>query len=61
VFETLHGDKPTSGIVLPDIGALTIIPNYLATGIAAIIVGSVVIIWSVGFINQRIWPSVFII
>jgi hypothetical protein len=61
VFEILQGNKPTEGIVLPEIGALTIIPNYLATGIAAIIVGSLVIIWTAGFINQRIWPAVFII
>lgn len=61
VFETLQGNKPTGGIVLAEIGALTIIPNYLATGIAAILVGALVIIWSVGFINQRIWPSVFLI
>jgi hypothetical protein len=61
VFETLQGNQPTGGIVLPEIGALTLIPNYLATGIAAIIVGSLVIIWTVGFINQRMWPSVFII
>jgi hypothetical protein len=60
VFETLQGNVPTGGMVLPEIGALTIIPNYLATGIAAIIVGSLVMIWTVGFINKRIWPSVFI-
>jgi len=61
VFETLQGNQPTEGIVLPQIGALTVIPNYLATGIAAILVGLLVIIWSVGFINQRMWPSVFLI
>lgn len=61
VFETLQGNQPTGGIVLPDIGALTLIPNYLATGIAAIMVGSLVIIWSAGFIDRRIWPSIFLI
>ena len=60
VFETLQGNKPTAGMVLTDIGALTIIPNYLATGIAAIMVGSLVIIWTAGFINKRVWPSVFL-
>lgn len=61
MFETLKGNQPTGGIVLPEIGAMTIIPNYLATGIAAIVVSALVIIWSVGFIDKRIWPSVFII
>jgi hypothetical protein len=61
IFETLQGNKPTGGIVLAEIGALTIIPNYLATGIAAISVGSLVILWSVGFIKKGIWPSVFIL
>jgi hypothetical protein len=61
VFETLQGNQPTGGIVLAEIGALTIIPNYLATGIAAIFVSSLVIIWSIGFIDKRIWPPVFII
>jgi hypothetical protein len=60
VFEAVQGNKPTGGIILPDIGALTIIPNYLATGIAAIIVGLFIIIWSVGFIHKKVWPSVFI-
>lgn len=61
VFETLQGNKPTGGIVLAEIGALTILPNYLATGIAAIAVGSLIIFWTVGFINKKRWPTVFIL
>lgn len=60
VFETLQGNKSTTGMILPEIGALTIIPNYLATGIAAILAGALVVIWTLGFVNKRIWPSVFI-
>ena len=33
--------------------ALTIIPNFLFTGIAAIIVSCIVIIWAVGFIHKK--------
>jgi len=61
VFEILQGNKPTEGIILSEIGALTIINNYLYTGIAAVIVGSLVIIWAIGFIKSRMWPSVFVI
>jgi len=61
VFEILQGNKPTEGIILSEIGALTIINNYLYTGIAAVIVGSLVIIWAIGFINRRRWTSVFVI
>ncbi len=46
---------------MSEIGALTIIKNYLYTGIAAVIVGSLVIIWAIGFINRRMWTSVFIV
>ena len=61
VFEILQGNRPTEGIILSEIGALTIINNYLYTGIAAVIVGSLVIIWAIGFMNRRMWPSVFVI
>jgi hypothetical protein len=33
--------------------ALTVIPNYFVTGILAIIVSSLVIIWGVGFIHRK--------
>ena len=33
--ETLQGNRPTEGRLLVDVGAFTLIPNYLATGIAA--------------------------
>lgn len=38
--------------------ALTIIPNLLATGILAIIVSTVVIVWAVGFVDRKHGGSV---
>ena len=51
VFETFQGNKPTGGFLLESIGAFTIIPNYLFTGIAAIIVGLLCQLHSVSFLH----------
>src|SRR4030067_1632939 len=64
-FEMLEGRATTSGLVIDAIGpaqklwsgatepALTIIPNFLASGIAAIIVGLLVPIWAVAFVQRK--------
>ena len=72
-FETLQGDVPTHGLFIFAIGeaqkmwphgneyAFTIIPNFLLTGIAAMIVGLTIIIWSLGFVHKKNGPTVFIL
>jgi len=40
--------------------ALTIIPNFLLTGIASIIVSCLVIIWAVGFIHKKHGVIIFL-
>jgi len=76
-FETLQGNTATNGYVIYAIGeanriwlhgnepAFTIIPNFLLTGIAAILVGAAVIIWSAGFMHKKhaslIFLSLFIL
>src|SRR4030042_4516576 len=64
-FEVLQGNATTSGLVIDAIGpaqklwpgatepALTIIPNFLLSGIAAIIVGLLVTIWAVAFVHRK--------
>lgn len=64
-FEMLQGNTVPSGIVIDAIGtgqelfpdatepALTIIPNFFVTGILAMIVGLLVIIWSVAFVQRK--------
>ena len=71
-FETLQGNTPTNGYVIDAIGeanrlwlhgnepAFTIIPNFLITGIAAMLVGAVAIIWSVGFMHKKHASLVFL-
>ena len=76
-FEALQGNTATNGYVIDAIGeanrmwlhgnepAFTIIPNFLITGIAAMLVGVAVIIWSGGFLHKRhaslIFLSLFIL
>ncbi len=61
IFETLQGNKPTEGFVLTGIGAVTLVPNYLLTGIFAIIVGLSIIVWTIGFIHKKNGALIFLI
>ncbi|MGD0123684.1 MAG: hypothetical protein ABSC46_14170 [Candidatus Limnocylindrales bacterium] len=71
-FETLQGNAPTPGLFVQSIGpaqrmwlygtedAFSLIPNFLATGILAIAVGLLVIVWSIGFIGRPYGSRVFV-
>jgi hypothetical protein len=69
IFEILQGNRPTSGLIIQAIGpqqnlwgteeAFTIIPNFLVTGILAVIVSLAIIVWSVGFIHTKHGATVF--
>jgi hypothetical protein len=73
IFETLQGNAPTGGFFIHSIGAanqmwaygtedaLTLIPNFLLTGIAAIAVSLLVALWSVGFAHKRHGSSIFLL
>ncbi len=73
IFEALQGNTSTGGMFISAIGeahrmwphgnepAFTIIPNFLFTGIAAMIVGLSIIIWSLGFVHKKNGPTVFIL
>ena len=64
-FEILQGNAATSGLVIDAIGpaqklwlgatepALTVIPNFFASGILAMIVGLLVTVWAVVFVNRK--------
>ena len=65
LFETLQGSAATNGLVIDAIGpaqklwtgatepALTIIPNFLVSGILAMIVGFSVTLWAVAFVQRK--------
>jgi hypothetical protein len=66
-FEILQGSQPTKGLVIQAIGpaqkmwhygteeAFSIVPNFLVTGILAILVSLAILVWSVRFIFGGGW------
>ncbi len=59
--ETVQGNRPTDGDWLVSIGAFTLIHNYVVTGIAAILVGLALLVWTVGWIDSRHGAAVFLV
>ena len=71
-FEILQGFKPTNGFLINAIGeaqrfwpegtepAFTLIPNYMLTGIAAILVGIIIIIWSLWFLPTKHGRTIYL-
>ncbi|MBN2392515.1 MAG: hypothetical protein JXR84_17425 [Anaerolineae bacterium] len=71
-FEVLQGNTPTGGLFIYAIGeaqrfwplggelAFTLIPNFLTTGIASMIVGVAIAIWSIWFLPTRHGRTVFL-
>ena len=72
LFELLQGNTPTNGLFIHAIGeaqrfwllgtedAFTLIPNFMITGIASMIVGLAIIIWSLWFLPGRYGRTVFL-
>jgi hypothetical protein len=64
-FEIIQGNVKTGGLIINAIGssqrfwelggecAFTIIPNFLITGILAMFMGMIVIVWSITFIHRK--------
>ena len=73
LFETLQGNTPTAGLIVSAIGplqrmwvygteeAFTLVPNFFATGILAMTIGLLVIVWSIAFIGRRNGRSIFLL
>jgi hypothetical protein len=72
-FEILQGNVRPGGLVIEAIGpaqrfwelgtepAFTIIPNMLITGILAVVVGLLVVIWAGAFIDRKYGPPVMML
>lgn len=72
IFEILQGNQPTNGFFIEAIGesnrfwvhgtegTFTIIPNFLITGIAVVLVGIAIILWSVKYLQTRYGATVFL-
>lgn len=73
VLEALQGDVPTEGFIINAIGpaqrmwegaserALTIVPNFLLTGILAVIFGILVTVWASVLVRRRFGALVLLI
>jgi hypothetical protein len=67
IFEIMRGSTRPDGIVIASMGppcdpaqvwhacepAMTVIPNFLVTGILATIVGIITIVWAAAFVHRR--------
>jgi hypothetical protein len=73
LFEILQGNIPTEGFFIEAISeshrfwlhgteaAFTVIPNYLITGILAMLVSLVVIVWAIRFFHKEYGATVFLL
>jgi hypothetical protein len=64
IFEVLQGNTRTPGMFIPSIGpaqqmweygtedAFTLLPNYMVTGILAVVPGALTLVWSLGFLAR---------
>ena len=71
-FEFLQGNKPTNGLVIHAIGeaqrfwvlgtedALTIIPNFMISGVLSMALGVAIMIWSIWFLETKRGTAVFL-
>lgn len=69
-FEVLQGNQPTPGLVILAIGpqmqmwayggeeAFTLLPNFLLTGLLALAVGALIVIWSLCYLDTARGPLV---
>jgi len=72
IFEIFQGNTPTNGFFIEAIGeahrfwvygtegAVTLIPNFLITGICVILVSLTLIVWSVRYVHQKHGATVFL-
>jgi len=74
-FEILQGNTRPEGLMIASIGppcvpeefwnacepAMTIIPNFLITGILAVIIGLLVLVWSVFFVQRKNGGAILIL
>ena len=72
VLEILQGNRPTNGVFIMAVargqlmwtegteGALTLIPNFLATGIATVLVATAIVTWLLLFLGRRHGPLGFL-
>ena len=73
IFEVLQGNVVPSSIMIEAIGpaqrfweygtetALTVVPSYLFSGLLSILVGMVVIVWALAFMDKKYGSGIFML
>ena len=73
LFETLQGNIQTGGLFISAIGeaqkmwphgnepAFTLIPNFLITGIVAMLVGLAIIVWSCVYVHKKMGSIILLL
>lgn len=75
LLECIQGFHPTQGLIVNALAggygwtawkqggeaAFTLIPNFLVTGIIASVLGVVMIVWSLRYIDSRHGPTIFLL
>jgi hypothetical protein len=73
IFEALQGNVAPNGVLIDAIGlpqrfwehgaetAFTVVPNFLVTGILAIVIGIAVAIWAAAFVHRRYGAGVLML
>ena len=73
LFEALQGNAPTPGLLIRAIGprqqmwtygtedAFTLLPTFLLSGIASIVLSLLIAVWAVGFVHRKHGSLVFLI
>lgn len=73
VFEILQGNTKPDGFMIKAIGpaqrfweygtepALTVVPNFLITGILAVMIGALVIVWATRFVHRKYGAGVLLL
>lgn len=71
-FECLQGNTPTKGVLIHAIGeqhrfwvhgtedALSVIPNFMISGLLSMFIGLVIVLWSLFYIHSRHGRTVFL-
>jgi hypothetical protein len=74
LLETLQGNRPTPGLIMNALGpgyrwtvwtqggepAFTLVPNFLLTGLLATLLGLLLILWSLRYIQRHHGPTIFL-
>jgi hypothetical protein len=61
ISAALKGFVSTNGFVMGSVGAVTVIPNYLISGLSATVVGVCIAFWTMIWIHTRSGPTVFLL